>query len=218
MELLAMSKFCEILGYSEKQAIYKIKADELKSAIQEHCWDERDGCFYSADVLLLPINPNIRLHSGCPRHWSTIIQRIDVWSNFMPLWAEIATKEQAERIVKGHYNNERTFLAPYGVRTLSKAEKMYAIIKSGNPSCWLGPIWGISNYMVFDGLRKYGYINEARALAEKTITLFGKDIKECGEMHEYYHPDTGEGVNNPGFQNWNLLSLKMIEWLNESSN
>ena len=218
MELLAMSKFCEMLGYSEKQAIYKIKADELKSAIQEHCWDERDGCFYSADALLLPINPNSRLHSGCPRHWSTIIQRIDVWSNFMPLWAEIATKEQAERIVKGHYNNERTFLAPYGVRTLSKAEKMYAIIKSGNPSCWLGPIWGISNYMVFDGLRKYGYINEARALAEKTITLFGKDIKECGEMHEYYHPDTGEGVNNPGFQNWNLLSLKMIEWLNESSN
>jgi len=119
-------------------------------------------------------------------------------------------------MVKEHYLNEKTFYAPWGVRTLSKMEKMYAVVKSGNPSCWLGPVWGISNYMVFDGLRKYGYVNEARELAEKTVTLFGKDIEACGEMHEYYDPETGEGVNNPGFQNWNLLSLNMIEWLNGS--
>jgi putative isomerase len=217
MELMATARLCELLGYSEKCAVYKNKAEELKDAIQEHCWDERDGCFYSADVMLLPIDPSSGRHKGCPRHWSTLIQRIDVWSNFMPLWAGIATPEQAQRIVSEHYKNEKTFNAPYGVRTLSKAEKMYAIIKSGNPSCWLGPIWGISNYMVFDGLRKYGYTKEARLLAEKTITLFGKDIESCGELHEYYHPDTGEGVNNPGFQNWNLLSLDMIKWLGELS-
>ena len=70
---------------------------------------------------------------------------------------------------------------------------MYAIIKSGNPSCWLGPIWGISNYMVFDGLVKYGYTEEAKELAEKTIALFGRDIEKCGELHEYYDPETGEG-------------------------
>ena len=129
------------------------------------------------------------------------------------MWAGIATDKQAERMVKEHYLDERTFHAPYGVRTLSKMEKMYAIIKSGNPSCWLGPIWGISNYMVFEGLVKYGYNKEAKDLAEKTITMFGKDIDECGEMHEYYNPETGEGVNNPGFQNWNLLSLNMLRWL-----
>ena len=28
-----------------------------------------------------------------------------------------------------------------------------------------------------------------------------------------YLTETGEGVNNPGFQNWNLLSLNMFEWL-----
>ena len=92
---------------------------------------------------------------------------------------------------------------------------MYAIIKSGNPSCWLGPIWGISNYMVFDGLVKYGFHQQAADLAKKTILLFGQDIEKNGEMHEYYHPETGEGVNNPGFQNWNLLSLNMFDWLKE---
>ena len=116
-------------------------------------------------------------------------------------------------MVREHYLNEKTFFAPFGVRTLSKMEKMYAIIKSGNPSCWLGPIWGISNYMVFDGLIKYGFDEEAKELATKTITMFGRDIEKNGEMHEYYDPETGEGINNPGFQNWNLLSLNMANWL-----
>ena len=90
---------------------------------------------------------------------------------------------------------------------------MYLIVKSGNPSCWLGPIWGISNYMTFEGLLNYGYIDEARELAIKTVNLFGRDVKENGEFHEYYDPETGEGVNNPGFQSWNLLVLNVVEWL-----
>ena len=43
--------------------------------------------------------------------------------------------------------------------------------------------------------------------------MFGRDIEECGEMHEYYDPESGAPVINPGFQNWNLLSLNMIAYL-----
>ena len=86
---------------------------------------------------------------------------------------------------------------------------------SGNPSCWLGPIWGISNYLVFEGLVQYGFTDEAKDLAEKTLALFGRDIAQCGEMHEYYDPESGEPVINQGFQNWNLLSIKMGQWLEE---
>ncbi len=212
-ELLAVSKIAEKTGLCDKAEKYANLAENLKNAIQENCWDERDGFFYSVDINLLPVVPGARLHAGCPRHWNCLVQRIEVWSCFLAMWAGIATKQQAERMVKEHYLNEKTFHAPYGVRTLSKMEKMYAIIKSGNPSCWLGPIWGISNYMVFEGLRLYGYEAEATDLAKKTITMFGRDIEKNGEMHEYYDPETGEGVNNPGFQNWNLLSLNMLEWL-----
>ena len=139
--------------------------------------------------------------------------RIGVWTGFMAMWAGIATPEQAERMVREHYLNEKTFCSPYGVRSLSRMEKMYKIAVSGNPSCWLGPIWGIANYMVFEGLDKYGYKKEARDLAEKTVALFGGDIEKHGKMHEYYNPESGEGVHNLGFQSWNLLSLNMVEWI-----
>lgn len=215
-ELEAVAQLAGRLGYPDKRDAYLGEAGELLCAVRENCWDERDGFYYSVDINLLPIDPTKGLHSGCPRHWNCLIQRIGVWSGFLAMWAGIATPEQAERMVREHLLNEKTFCAPYGVRTLSKMEKMYALIKSGNPSCWLGPIWGISNYMTFDGLCRYGFRKEARELAEKTVTMFGRDLEQNGELSEYYHPETGEGMFNPGFQNWNLLALNMIDWVREN--
>ncbi|MBC8099180.1 MAG: glycoside hydrolase family 37 [Armatimonadetes bacterium] len=187
-------------------------AQGLRKAVQEHCWDERDGFFYSVDLNLLPAETT-GLHAGHPRDWECLIQRIGVWSGFLALWAGIATSEQAERIVKEHYRDPRTFNAPFGVRTLSKMEKMYSIRASGNPSCWLGPVWGISNYMTFRGLVRYSFNDDAQQLAERTIVLFGRDIERFGALHEYYQPENGEPMLNRGFQNWNYLVLNMIAWL-----
>ena len=204
----------ELLGVNVD--FYKTESENLKNTVRDLCYDEKDGMYYSVDLNLLPINPDNIMHSGAPRHWNTLIQRIGCWSGFMAMWAGIATPEQAERMVKENLLDKKSFWAPYGVRTLSKYEKMYSIKKTGNPSCWLGPIWGISNYMVFDGLVKYGFNAEARELAEKTLKLFGDDIAKTGELHEYYDPESGEPVNNPGFQNWNLFAIKMGQWLKDN--
>jgi putative isomerase len=90
---------------------------------------------------------------------------------------------------------------------------MYNVRASGNPSLWTGPIWGISNYVVFSGLVEYGFDVEARELAQKTIVLFGRDFERFGALHEYYLPESGEPVLNKGFQNWNYLVLNMAAWL-----
>ena len=211
-ELCAMARLCEMLGKTAESRDYGAKSDALRKAVREHCWDERDGCFYSVDIGLLPIDKSVFLHSGYPRHWETLIQRIDTWTCFMPLWAGIATDEEAERLV-ARCLDERTFNSPYGIRSLSRLEKMYLVEKTSNPSCWLGPVWGVANYMIFEGFLRYGYIAEAKNLAEKTVMLFGRDIEKNGEMHEYYDPETGEGVHNKGFQSWNLLAVNMFEWL-----
>ena len=212
-EVEATAEIARGLGLTEKFALYNEKANELKRIIGENLWDERNGFFYSADLNLRPIDLTDGMHQGCPRNYTFLLQKIDVWSGFMAMWANIATAEQAERMVRENYLNEKTFYAPYGVRSLSKAEKMYRVIKSGNPSCWTGPIWGIASYMTFVGLLNYGYEKEAQELAEKTIILFGQDIEKYGKMHEYYDPDTGEGVHNLGFQSWNLLAVNMYNYL-----
>lgn len=218
-ELLALSYLCDRLNQGEIAVQYRRDADELKTAIQRHCWDERDGFFYSVDLNLTVFepkpfggDPKFILHAGNPRHYDCLIQRIDVWSGFLAMWAGIATPEQAQRMVAEHYKNTRTFNAPYGVRTLSKLEKMYDLRASANPSLWTGPIWGISNYMVFTGLVDYGFKTEARELAQKTFVLFGRDLERFGALHEYYLPETGEPVLNKGFQNWNYLVLNMAAW------
>ena len=220
-ELEAMAYLAGQLGRDADAERYAEDADALIAAVQEHCWDEKDGFYYSVDLNLLPVTnePSIIfgtemvLHSGMPRNYPCLIQRIGVWSGFMTMWAGIATEEQARRMVAENYSDPRTFGAPYGVRTLSKLEKMYNMNATHNPSNWQGPIWGISNYLVFRGLVNYGFNDEARELADKTVTLFGMDYEKEGALHEYYNPDTGEPIINKGFQNWNYLVLNMIAWL-----
>ena len=116
-------------------------------------------------------------------------------------------------MVEEHYENEKTFNAPYGVRSLSKLEKMYNLRASSNPSNWQGPVWGISNYLVWKGLVKYGFNKEAKTLAEKTVKLFGQDFQKTGTLHEYYDPENGNPILHPDFQNWNYLVINMIDWL-----
>jgi putative isomerase len=211
-ELHAAAYLADQLRLNEVAVDLRQAAAELHAAIQEHCWDERDGFFYSVDLNLLPPETT-GLHAGDPRRWPCLIQRIGVWSGFLALWAGVATPEQAERVVSTHYRDPRTFNAPYGVRTLSKLEKMYSVRASGNPSCWLGPVWGISNYLTFRGLVRYGFTQDARQLAERTMSLFGRDVERFDALHEYYQPENGEPILNRGFQNWNYLVLNMIAWL-----
>jgi putative isomerase len=217
-ELLAMAYLAKQLNFPEIVAHFQKDADTLKAAIQEHCWDEWLGFFYSVDLnvgrqeLKNLWGSNWGLHCGYPCDWNCLIQRIGVWSGFMALWAGLATPEQAARVAKEHYADERTFGAPYGVRTLSKMEKMYNVRAMGNPSSWLGPIWGVANYLTFRGFVRYGLKDAAQDLAEKTIRLFGRDFERFGALHEYYEPDNGEPILNRGFQNWNYLVLNMIDW------
>lgn len=221
-ELEAMVYLAQRLSLPDIAERYAREADSIKASVREHCWDPRDGFYYSVDLNLLPVEkPDIEgvqkgdlyLHVGQPRTYDCLIQRFSVWSGFMAMWAGIATDEQALQIVERQYRDTTSFNAPAGVRTLSPLEKMYDVRASGNPSSWQGPIWINVNWFVFRGLVRYGFLDDARELAEKTILLLGRDYERFGALHEYYIPDNGEPVLNRGFQNWNLLVLNMAAWL-----
>jgi putative isomerase len=89
--------------------------------------------------------------------------------------------------------------------TAEANEPAYAVVAGGNPSCWRGPIWIIANYLTWRALRRYGYHDEAEKLAATILDMMAHDISTNGCLHEYYHPETGRGLINPGFLNWNTL-------------
>lgn len=76
-----------------------------------------------------------------------------------------------------------------------------------------GGLNAYTNYLIWRGLVNYGFEKEADELAVKTIILFGKDFERFGTLHEYYQPENGEPILNPGFQNWNYLVMNMLAWM-----
>ena len=210
-ELKAVSEIASMLGENLDATIYKKKADALAKSIHHECFDNKDGYFYSVDLSLRKIDKNTFLHSGCPRFWKSLPLRIETWAGMLPLYFNIATKEEAKRCIKEHYLDANGLNSPFGIRSVSKKEKMFVNMASSNPSCWLGPIWINANYFAYVALKNYGYEKEAKELALKTINLLGKDLEKQGCFTEYYNSETGEGITNKGFQSWNFLVHLMIK-------
>lgn len=213
MEFMAMADICLNLGDAESRTFFIEKADKLQKAIQQECWDVRDGFFYSADVDVCTRH-FAHFHQGLGVFWKTLPIKIRTWCGFLPMLAQIATKEQAEEIVRRHYYDEN-FYCDYGIRTLSKDEKMYNTTETTNPSNWLGPVWIISNYCVFKSLLNYGFLREANEMAEKTLRLLCMDIEKSGNTSESYVPENGEPMMYSGFLNWNILPVAMLCELND---
>lgn len=193
----------------EKATYYEEKAKKLEDAIQEEMYDKRDRFFYSVDVDIKTRSFDW-FHQGLGVFWNTLPIKIRCWSGFLPLFAGIATKEQAKHLVE-HIFDEETFSSPYGIATLAKDEKMFDLSVTNNPSNWLGPIWLVANYAVFKGLLDYGYIKEAEEICNRSLLLLGKDLEKTGSIHEYYNPFDGEPIMNGGFINWNILVLNMVK-------
>jgi putative isomerase len=211
-DLLASAELARRLGRSADHDRLSSQAEELAQMIQTFCWDPRDSYYYTVDVqcadrrtALIPTVPR-----GMDMSWRCLPMRIQMFTGFLPLWCGIAPQQNAQKLISTNYLADDRLCAQWGARSLSSRETMYCLEFSSNPSNWLGPVWIIVNYFVWKALRRYGYKNEADALADKTILLLSRDLEANGSLNEYYHPDTGTALSHKGFIDWNLLVLEMI--------
>jgi putative isomerase len=211
-ELRAGASLFAAWGDAARAAALMEKAGKLIAAIRAECWDRRDRFFYSVDVDV-KTRPYHWYHQGLGVFWNTLPIKIRVWSGFLPMWAGVASAEEAAALAEVHVRDEKTFLAPYGICSLAMDEKMFDLRETSNPSNWLGPIWLVAQYCVFRGLLRYGYREQAADLCARTLRLLGRDLEKTGTLHEYYNPFTGEPVMNGDFVNWNVLALNMADEL-----
>ena len=212
-ELQAMQEIAKALGRTEDLQHFEDEAKQIAAAILRECWDGIDGFFYTVDVQCVDLRhehfPQIK--RGMDMSWKTVPQKIKMFTGFLPLWCGIATKDHARILVENHLRNPDEFHARRGMRSMARNEKMYEPeTDSANPSNWLGPIWIVANYMIHEGLKRYGYDQDAAEIAGKIIALLGGDLDKTDDFHECYHPDTGEPNFNAGYLSWNVLVGAMI--------
>lgn len=212
-DLAAAAKIARKLDRPLEAQSLNRRADAAAMAIRAECWDPIDGFFYNVDVQCRDRRDDYipkEFPRGMNMTWQTLPLKLKGSSGFAPLWAGIATAEQARIVVDQHWRPNDTLNARWGVRTLASNERMYAPeVESSNPSNWLGPVWIVSSFMTWEGLRRYGYVQEASLLADKTLALLEQDLERTGTLHECYHPDTGSPNFNAGFLSWNTLALLM---------
>ncbi len=188
-EYRAMALLARKLGKTQDEATYGQKADDLRRRVQQKMWSDSDGMFLNIDS----------------RNGQFV--RVKTWTNFVPLWAGIATPAQAKRTIQEHLLNPKEFWAPYGIRTLAPDEPLY----NPHDGYWRGPTWVISNYLLMHGLINYGYRQQAREIAQKTVNLLVRDLRATDGMNECYNPDSGEPAAGGKFLSWNLLAEHILE-------
>ena len=101
------------------------------------------------------------------------LRQYDFATTFYPLWAGIASKAQAAK-VRGNLSK---FEAPGGLLTSTTV--------TGNQ--WDAPFgWGPLQLIAVDGLRRYGFQEDADRIAMKFVSLVAKEFAEHGTIVEKY--------------------------------
>lgn len=170
-----LAEIAELLGEVEKAIELRAEAEIIKTHIQDEMFDTETGFFYDTRIVT---GEHIKVMGA------------ECW---LPLWAGIATPEQAA-IVAAKMLDPNKFNAtiPLGTLDIShpklRPEKGY----------WRGPVWIDQVYFGVQGLRRYGFNEEADMLVQKYIDN-AKGLVGDAPIYENYNPLTGEGLNAPNF-------------------
>jgi alpha,alpha-trehalase len=187
-DLEAMST---LLGRPQEAEDWKKQAAARQKAIVDWMWDAQLGEFFDYNFIS-------KKHSV-----------YEYASTFYPLWAGLASKEQAEAVVKNlpHFERPGGFLtSPY--ETGAQWDAPYA--------------WAPVQFMVVDGLRRYGYNQQADRLSYEFLSTVAENFRRDGTIREKYNAvnrttesatTSGYTINVVGFGWTNAAFLEFLHQL-----
>ena len=158
-------------------------------ALVERLWDERRGLFLD------------EAQPGGAR------PGILTWAALAPLALPDLPDEIGRRLIEEHLLNPREFLTPVAPPSVAASEPSYE--PDGGPRLprryWRGPTWVNSAWMVWLGLRRLGYEEEAARMSQGLL-----DTVEREGLREYYDPRDGKGLGAKDFA-WSTLIAELAD-------
>ena len=177
--LESMAEIAEILSHQQLAAGYRAKGKEIMKAMQT--FRQPDGLYYNLASIGEPI----------PYKSHGI---------FVPLFAGLLEKEDAENLINEHLLNKKEFWTLLPVPTVGVNEPKFS-----PTNYWRGPTWMNINWMICRGLRRYGYDSVADEVTQKSLNA----VRNQG-FRQYYNPLTGEGLGARSY-GWSTLIVDMAK-------
>jgi hypothetical protein len=120
-------------------------------------------------------------------------------ASLLPLYSGCITPERAALLVKS-IENERIYGTNHPLPSTPVNSAWF------DPyTYWQGPTWLNINWLIADGLERYGYKHHAGALIDTSLELLKDD-----DFHEYFNPITGEPL---GARNFSWTAAIALDWL-----
>ena len=191
LDLECLSRIARILGDDGTARRLDADCNRLATTMNRVLWSESAGLYLDE----LPSGPSTRVAA----------------SNFLPLIAGVPSARQAERMIDTLRDPAR-FWGKWVLPTISRDDPAF-----DDQQYWRGSIWPPINYLVLQGLRRYGFRNLAADLARKGARMFLADRSRTGMCRENFDSRTGQGCGQR-FQSWGpLFALGALEELADVS-
>jgi alpha,alpha-trehalase len=144
------------IGKAPEAKAWRARAETRKSRMQQYLWDGDRGFFFDYDFT-----------SGIKSSYRFL-------TTYYPLWAGLATPEQAAAVVK----NLPVFEQPGGL----------AMSPEHSGAQWDYPYgWAPVQLLAIQGLRRYGYNTEADRLSSKFLSTVLDNFQRDGTIREKYN-------------------------------
>ncbi|NBJ69511.1 MULTISPECIES: alpha-glucosidase [Clostridia] len=166
------------------------EAKTVKKYMKKYMYDEETGFFYD-----LQINKD-----GSKKRLLT--NRGKGTEGWIPLWAKLADKKQAEKVVQNMIDPKK-FNTYMPFPTASKDNAKY------DPNhYWRGPVWMDQALFGIEALQNYGYNKDAKTLTKKLFN-HAEGLLGDGPIRENYNPETGKGLSTKNFS-WSAASYYLL--------
>lgn len=177
-----MAQLAEWLGEDPKPFDHQYR--KTARAMNEKLWDDKFGIYTDYDMV------------------SEQKIEIGMLSGFIPMFAGIPSPKRAVRLYE--YLNTESFARVRGsYLAVPNYDRKQAEFSS--QKYWRGPIWINMNWLVYQGLRRYGYKEYNKLIKESIIKL----ASEQG-FNEYYNPETGQGYGVESFSWSAALAIDIL--------